>query len=226
VRIDAAGACTSSVAEALALDRVRVTFAGAGAELRGESFERPQVGAMSVHPAPFAMAALEVTCADAMAVLGRDASDVTARLCAGDAARAAGGLRFSDAERICAALGGRVPREDEWRRAAGAKGTRYPWGETGATCRVAVWSMDRGPCARGLAGPDTAHARPAGATPEGLWDLAGNASEWVVGESGPALAGGDYASLDAAEIRVLARRTAPPELSDPRNGARCAFDAR
>jgi sulfatase modifying factor 1 len=223
VRVDARGACASSVGDALALGSARVAFDGPGAELRGESFERPRPETRSVQPAPFAIAALEVTCADAMAVLGRDASEVTARLCAGDPARAAGGLRFADAERICAALGGRVPREAEWRRAAGANGTRYPWGESGATCRVAVWSMTSGPCAHGLDGPDTVHARPGGASPEGLWDLAGNAAEWVAGDAGPRVLGGDYTSLDAAELRVLAGR-APTDVADPRNGARCAFD--
>jgi formylglycine-generating enzyme required for sulfatase activity len=226
VRVDERGACASSVSDALALAPLRVTFSGAGAELRGDSFERPNAATHPVHPAPFALASLEVTCADALAVLGTDASAVTTRLCAGDLARVAGGLRFSDAERICTALGGRVPREAEWRRAAAANGTRYPWGESGATCRVAVWSMASGPCAHGLDGPDTAHARPGGASPEGLWDLAGNAAEWVSGEAGPRVVGGDYASLDAAELRVLAGRAAAPEEPDPRHGVRCAFDRR
>jgi len=226
VRVDARGRCSSSVAEALALGLPPVTFAGPGADLRGESFERPTASTTSVQPAPFALAPLEVTCADAMAVLGSEASAVTARLCAGDPARAAGGLRLSDAERVCAALGGRVPREEEWRRAAASNGTRYPWGESGATCRVAVWSMTSGPCAHDLDGPDTVHARPGGATPEGLWDLAGNVSEWVTGSAGPLLLGGDYATLDAAELRVLAGRAAPREEADPRRGVRCAFDPR
>ena len=226
VRVDARGSCTSSLSDALALEARRVTFSGPGAELRGESFERPSAGSHSVQPAPFSIASLEVSCADAMAVLGSDASAVTARLCAGDPARVAGGLRFSDAARICAALGGRVPNETEWRRAAGANGTRYPWGESGATCRVAVWSMASGPCAHGLDGPDTAHPRPGGASPEGLWDLAGNAAEWVTSEAGPRVLGGDYASLDAADLRVLGGRSAPAEEPDPRHGARCAFDPR
>jgi hypothetical protein len=225
VRTDVRGACVSSIADALALEGTRVIFDGPGASLRGESFERPSAATHSVQPAPFSLASLEVTCADAMAVLGSEASAVTIRLCAGDPARAAGGLRFSDAARVCAALGGRVPREEEWRRAAGANGTRYPWGETGATCRVAVWSMTSGPCAHALDGPDTVHARPGGASPEGLWDLAGNAAEWVIGDEGPRVLGGDYASLDAAALRVLAGRAAPPEEADPRHGVRCAFGA-
>ena len=223
--VDAHGTCTSRVgADSFATtDRVLVDHRLVA--LRGQSFERPQVETQSVQLAPFFLARTEVRCADALAILGSDASEITRELCRDDANRAAGGLRFSDAERICRVLGGRVPTETEWQRAAGARGTRYPWGETGATCRAAVWGMTRGPCAHGNDGPDTVHARPGGASLDDLVDLAGNAAEWVQGGDGSrVLKGGDYASLDASELRVFARRRANTVDVDPRNGARCAFD--
>lgn len=223
--VDAHGTCTSRVGPSLFGASDRVLLAPQVIELRGQSFERPRANDQSVQLAPFFLARTEVRCADALAILGSDASPVTQRLCRDDANRAAGGLRFSDAERICTVLGGRVPREVEWQRAAGARGTRYPWGETGATCRAAVWGMTRGPCAHASDGPDTVHARPGGASLDDLVDLAGNAAEWVHGDGdAPVLKGGDYASIDASELRVFARRRAALDDADPRNGARCAFD--
>lgn len=201
----------------------RVRFSGRAVELRGQSFERSSARNVTVTLAPFDLAREELRCADALAVLGREASSVTSTLCAGDAKRAAGGLRFVDAERVCAALGGRLPTEEEWEFAAGSGGTRYPWGETGATCRAAVWGLATGPCAHGLRGPDTVGARPAGATPEGVLDLAGNVAEWVRSNDGGAVKGGDFTSYDASNLRVLARRTPPMDTADPRHGARCAF---
>jgi formylglycine-generating enzyme len=222
--VGAGGACVSRVDPRLAGPVRRVRFEGGRLEVRGQSFERASARDLAVELAPFALAREEVRCADALAVLGSDATELTVALCAGDAARAAAGLRFSDAERVCAALGGRVPSEGEWERAAGSGGTRYPWGETGATCRVAVWGLAGGPCGRGLEGPDTVGARPAGATPEGIVDLAGNVAEWVRAEEGPAVKGGDFTSFDASTLRVLARRSPPPEIADARHGARCAFE--
>ncbi len=217
-------ACTSGIDTRLAVPPARVRFAGGNVELRGQSFERSSARNVAIDLESFLLAREEVRCADALAVLGSDASAVTAKLCAGDASRAAGGLRFADAERICAALEGRVPTEQEWERAAGSGGTRYPWGETGATCRAAVWGLATGPCGHGLDGPDTAGARPGGASPEGLVDLAGNVAEWVRTSEGPAVKGGDFTSYDASSLRVLARRTPPPEVADARHGARCAFE--
>ena len=217
-------ACTSGVDARLAARPSRVHYGSGSVAVRGQSFERPSARNESYDLAPFALAREEIRCADALAVLGHEASAVTVHLCAGDANRAAGGLRFADAERVCASLGGRLPTEREWERAAGSGGTRYPWGETGATCRAAVWGLARGPCGHGLDGPDTVGARPGGASPEGVVDLAGNVAEWVRADDGPALKGGDYTSYDASSLRVLARRTAPGGEADSRNGARCAFD--
>ncbi len=222
VVVDPNGACTSGVSPNRAHERIDLS--PRETTLRGQSFERPHASTDSVHLAPFALMRTEVRCADALAVLGSDASLETRKLCRDDAERAAGGLRFSDAERICASMGGRVPSEAEWQRAAGAGGTRYPWGETGATCRAAVWGMTRGPCAHDADGPDTTNARPGGMSPDGFVDLAGNLAEWVRAAGAPVLKGGDYTSIDASELRVFSRRTATATEASDRNGARCAFD--
>ncbi len=74
----------------------------------------------------------------------------------------------------CDQVGKRLPTEAEWERvAAGSEQRRYPWGDEAPTCARAqydgCWDHTR-PVA----------IRPAGATPEGVEDLAGNASEWVL----------------------------------------------
>lgn len=77
------------------------------------------------------------------------------------------------AAKFCAQVGKRLPTEAEWERAAaGLEQSRYPWGDEPPTCERAqfdgCWEHTR-----------PVGVRPAGATPEGVHDLAGNASEWV-----------------------------------------------
>ncbi len=217
--------CASPIEENSLSPPSRIALPARSIRVRGQSFERPHASSSPLHLASIALGSTEVSCADALAILGSSASPITAKLCSGDPQRAAGGLRLEDARRVCAALGGRLPTETEWMGAAGGGGTRYPWGETGATCRAAVWAMVAGPCAHGADGPDTVHSRPGGTSPDGLEDLAGNVAEWALREGDAAvLKGGDYASVDPAALRVFAWRPAHAEEADPRNGARCAFD--
>jgi formylglycine-generating enzyme required for sulfatase activity len=77
------------------------------------------------------------------------------------------------AAQYCAQVGKRLPSEAEWERAAaGPEQSRYPWGDDPPTCARAqfdgCWEHTR-----------PVGLRPEGATPEGVHDLAGNASEWV-----------------------------------------------
>lgn len=143
-----------------------------------------------------------------------------------DRARAAAGVSFDDAEAFCAARGGRLPTDDEWTvAAAGAEGRRYPWGDTGAVCRRAAWGLEGGPCARaaaGPAGPDTVGSHPDGATPQGVYDLAGNVAEWTRGDDGPVVRGGSFATTLATGLRVWARERA--DRAGARDvGFRCVY---
>lgn len=170
----------------------------------------------TVRVARFAIDAFEVT-------LGKWTGEPSS-----DAARAASGMPYGDAARFCAARGGRLPTEDEWIvAAAGERGSRYPWGDTGAVCRRAAWGLASGPCARGATSPDTVGAHASGASPRGLHDLAGNVAEWVAAPADARVAaarGGSFRTALAADLRTWARRELEKESKLDDVGFRCAYD--
>ena len=131
----------------------------------------------------------------------------------------------SEASVFCGFVGGRLPSSDEWLfAAAGSAGRRYPWGNTGLVCRRASFGLVSGPCAHSGTGPELAGARPDGATPEGVLDLAGNVAEWTLERDGSfAARGGSYRSELAADLKVWAAE--PRQTRAANVGFRCAYSA-
>lgn len=82
----------------------------------------------------------------------------------------------ADADAYCAWKGGRLPTEQEWEAAcSGLEHRIFPWGE--------LWRPAAAQVEADRTSPVTAH--PAGRTPEGISELAGNVFEWTASEFAP-----------------------------------------
>ena len=102
----------------------------------------------------------------------------------------------------------RLPLETEWEWAAGGEEREHPWGSEKPVENRANF--------RGNVGQTSpVGAYPAGATPEGLMDMAGNVWEWMENWSSDtqkyrALRGGSWVD-DAGNLRCAARNVSNPD---------------
>jgi eukaryotic-like serine/threonine-protein kinase len=138
-------------------------------------------------------------------------------------------VTFNEARAFCSFAGGRLPSEDEWEKAArGTDGREFPWGNDVA-CDKANWGNfdGEGPCRGKNPGrPEVVGTRPAGASPYGVLDLAGNVWEWVAGryDDEPdrrVVRGGSCCSY-FVEPRAANRNAWAPDHRDADLGFRCA----
>jgi len=139
----------------------------------------------------------------------------------------------NDAAAFCRHHGWRLPTEREWEFAArGTDGRRYPWGNAEPEAVHANFGT-RSCCAAdatdGYLRTAPVGSFPAGASPFGLLDMAGNVWEWT---SSPHPTRPDWVSLrgggwgnDPYCLRTSYRHGNPPDIGLDMVGFRCAADA-
>jgi formylglycine-generating enzyme required for sulfatase activity len=122
--------------------------------------------------------------------------------------------RISWAKQYCRWRDARLPSEMEWEKAARGDDSRtYPWGEE-INCDLANYES--------CVGDTTAvGSYPAGASPYGALDMAGNVREWVISDE-ERMRGGSYLEGEWA-LRVTDRQSDKLEFSKAQ-GFRCASD--
>ncbi|MBN1304722.1 MAG: SUMF1/EgtB/PvdO family nonheme iron enzyme [Anaerolineales bacterium] len=83
------------------------------------------------------------------------------------------GVTWGQAQAYCQWMDARLPTDAEWEKAArGENGNLYPWGESEPSCDLANIAGCR-------QGTTRVNEFPAGASPYGVFDMAGNVFEWV-----------------------------------------------
>jgi len=128
-------------------------------------------------------------------------------------------VNWKSAAAYAAWAGKRLPTDEEWEKAArGTDGRTWPWGDEWDIKKANVFSGDTTPVGQ---------YSPAGDSPYGAADMAGNVWEWIGGISEHALTaplrGGDW--LDGPEeAKTTYIRKHTPHRKNPFVGFRCAAD--
>ena len=117
---------------------------------------------------------------DRPAPRGHNGEDTWADKTLNDDTQPVVGVTWFDAQAFAEWIGGSLPTEAQWERAArGTEGRIYPWGDTPPKAR------QHANFARRYNRPMPIGQFPKGASPNGIADLAGNVWEWCLDEYSP-----------------------------------------
>jgi formylglycine-generating enzyme required for sulfatase activity len=133
---------------------------------------------------------------------------------------------WMQAQAYCAAIGKRLPSDDEWEWAArgAARGTPYPWGGAAASTQV-CWDGEGNDRGKGNRSDTCAVGSfPGGDSPQGLKDLAGNVWEWTAAASGGERGnrGGSWMTSDPRQLSTARRAWDDRSFQHTSLGFRCA----
>ncbi len=158
-------------------------------------------------------------------------------------------ISWEQADTYCRGMGKRLPSGLEWEWAAQGQSSRlYPWGQDAPSCRFVSYQGkgSKAGCNRNDSWPTGSF--PAGKTPQGLFDMAGNVSEWVSdcadpfkGKQAKSIA---FLAANQGKVRVCQQRVVhggswqssglqlqnwsaeilPAQVGSPLVGFRCAAD--
>jgi len=128
-------------------------------------------------------------------------------------------ITWDEAEAYCVSVGKRLPTEEEWQRGCQGRNMRkYPWGDSRPDGTRGNYSG----ISDGYEKLAPVGSYPAGMSPDGVWDMAGNVWEWTASAEGNkrVLRGGSWADY-AAYLRCASRLKENPNSRVSIIGFRC-----